>query len=72
MLSKQISVLSCVIQNAEASLLEEQPREEEHMTKPKTLMEVGHLPFSERQMFFLSISRDGKIHVTTNNKSENY
>uniref|UniRef100_A0A8B9FGI7 Pre-mRNA-splicing factor SLU7 n=1 Tax=Amazona collaria TaxID=241587 RepID=A0A8B9FGI7_9PSIT len=27
------------IANAEASLLQEQPREEEHMTKPKTLME---------------------------------
>lgn len=28
------------IANAEANLLEEQPREEEHMTKPKTLMEI--------------------------------
>ncbi|NXD66704.1 SLU7 factor, partial [Eolophus roseicapillus] len=28
------------IANAEASVLQEQPREEEHMTKPKTLMEI--------------------------------
>ena len=64
-LSNQVSFLLSVAQNTEASLLEDQPREEEHATKPKTLMEVGRFPFSGRQIFFLSILRYGKICITT-------
>lgn len=35
--------------------MEEQLEEEEHMTKPKTLMEVGCFPFSGRQKILLNI-----------------
>lgn len=43
------------LQNTEASLMEEQPEDDEHMTKPKTLMEVGCLPYSGRQILLLDI-----------------
>lgn len=35
--------------------MEEQLEEEEHMTKPKTLMEVGCFPFSGSQKILLNI-----------------
>ncbi|XP_033373564.1 pre-mRNA-splicing factor SLU7 isoform X3 [Parus major] len=37
------------IANTEASLMEEQPEEEEHMTKPKTLMEIHQEKLKEKK-----------------------
>lgn len=64
-LSNNIPLFLSVVQNTEASLMEEQPGEEEHVTKPKTLVEVGCFPFSGRQIFLLNILRDEKICLTT-------
>lgn len=48
--------------------MEQQPEEEEHMTKPKTLMEVGCFPFSGRQILLSILTTKFCRH----NKPENY